>query len=167
MKITLKNIKHARNLSEETNAFTATVYVDGKKAGDAYNRGNGGCTEATIDDKKLRAKVEAYFANLPKVHCERFNFDYQPTLDLTVDELIEEDLERKDLQALIRKGVVVIKDGGLFVYPFSKYIRGDKSPTLKQQLKVRVKNQVGGEILNDCPLKDIVSIVKKKTNYFG
>jgi hypothetical protein len=30
MKITLKNIKHLKTLSEETEAFTADLYIDGR-----------------------------------------------------------------------------------------------------------------------------------------
>ena len=45
MKIEIKNIKHSPSLSEETNAFTADIYVNGVKAGSAMNRGHGGCTD--------------------------------------------------------------------------------------------------------------------------
>jgi hypothetical protein len=42
MKIEIKNIKHAANLSEETYAYTATVYVDGVAMFDVKNDGCGG-----------------------------------------------------------------------------------------------------------------------------
>ena len=43
MKITLKNVKVHRDLSEETLCFSASIYLDGKKAGTVSNRGCGGC----------------------------------------------------------------------------------------------------------------------------
>src|SRR5829696_3496700 len=42
MKIELRNVKIARSLSEETTAYTATIYVDGKPAFHASNHGHGG-----------------------------------------------------------------------------------------------------------------------------
>ena len=44
MEITSKNISHNERLSEETNCFSATIYIDGKKAGEASNHGHGGPT---------------------------------------------------------------------------------------------------------------------------
>lgn len=45
MKIELKNIKTYPALSEETTAFSAEIFIDGRKAGYAKNDGHGGCTE--------------------------------------------------------------------------------------------------------------------------
>lgn len=44
MEITLKNVKHMPSMSEETECFTATVYVDGKKFCTVANEGHGGDT---------------------------------------------------------------------------------------------------------------------------
>ena len=41
MKITLKNVKHYESMSEETDCFEASLYVDGKKVGRVSNRGTG------------------------------------------------------------------------------------------------------------------------------
>lgn len=43
-RIELKSVDIAKNLSEETLAFTATVYFDGEIVGEAANRGRGGMT---------------------------------------------------------------------------------------------------------------------------
>lgn len=42
MKIELKNVKINARLSEETTCFSATLYVNGEKAGEVTNRGHGG-----------------------------------------------------------------------------------------------------------------------------
>lgn len=47
--ITVKNVKFLHSLSEETLCFTATVYENGKKIGDARNRGHGGNTDIYLD----------------------------------------------------------------------------------------------------------------------
>lgn len=45
MIIELKNLKTLASLSEETHCYTATIYVDGKPAFQASNRGHGGCDD--------------------------------------------------------------------------------------------------------------------------
>ena len=42
--VTLSKFKYFAGMSEETNAFTATVHVAGETIGTAENRGHGGCT---------------------------------------------------------------------------------------------------------------------------
>lgn len=49
MKITLKNLKVAKFMSQETLCYQATIYVDDKKAGTAENEGHGGCSHARLN----------------------------------------------------------------------------------------------------------------------
>jgi len=61
MKIALKNIKVAKHLSEETLAFTATVYLNGKRVGIAQNSGHGGANTVSLDmnsTKEARALLQ-------------------------------------------------------------------------------------------------------------
>lgn len=41
--VTLKNVKIANHLSQETTAYTASIYLNGKRIGDVRNDGGGGC----------------------------------------------------------------------------------------------------------------------------
>ena len=117
-KITLKKIKHARNLSKETHAFTADVYIDGKKTAVAENNGWGG--ETIVDaigkivdgqwnrdpeaDERLRKAEEEIRKNesLP---------EYLRSVDYIVDTLIEDDLSWKDIQKASRTGKIQYIDG--------------------------------------------------------
>jgi len=63
MNITLKNIKHIPRLSEETECFTASIYIDGVKKGEASNRGCGGCTD--IHPRELAESIHNYAKTLP------------------------------------------------------------------------------------------------------
>lgn len=67
MKIEIRNIKIASNLSEETIAFTADVFVNGEKTAYAKNDGQGGCTHYSAYENKrtLLAEAEAYVKSLP------------------------------------------------------------------------------------------------------
>jgi len=42
MRLTVKNYKHCEWMSEETDCYTATLYLDGKRIGTAENEGHGG-----------------------------------------------------------------------------------------------------------------------------
>jgi len=51
VKLELKSVKYSPHLSVDSNAFTANVYIGGKKAGWAKDAGYGGCLEVRIDSK--------------------------------------------------------------------------------------------------------------------
>jgi hypothetical protein len=96
MKIELKNIKVHERLSEETACFSATIYVDGKKAGEVTNRGCGGCNEYYWIDQKVGAAVDAYCKSLP---CQ---FEFEHT-DQFIDDLVAKHRDRKHLEQLCKK----------------------------------------------------------------
>jgi len=58
MKLALKNIKIAKHLSEETTAFTASLYVDGKRVGDVRNGGTGGCNMYSLRPFSLEGELD-------------------------------------------------------------------------------------------------------------
>lgn len=115
MKIELKNIRHSEALSEETNAFTASLYINGIKVGIAKNRGYGGPTDYQAFDeegRKLVKEAEVYCKSLPPyVNPDILKEDGKPLefkmdLELFIDNLLEDHLRRKDLkrlEAIIKK----------------------------------------------------------------
>lgn len=52
-RVEIKALKIADHLSEETLAFTCSVYLDGKKVGQARNDGRGGCNRYDIQRSDL------------------------------------------------------------------------------------------------------------------
>ncbi len=76
MEITLKNISHNERLSEETNCFSATIYIDGKNAGEASNHGHGGPT--MIHPRELEQKINAYTKTLPPVEVQGMTLEMAP-----------------------------------------------------------------------------------------
>lgn len=95
MKLELKNIKVSRSLSEETLAYTATLYVDGKRTGRVSNHGMGGNSmirpydlkQATKDRlaKAIKTEVET-----PKMLADNYKLSAKISLedwcDFTVSE---------------------------------------------------------------------------------
>lgn len=60
MKLELKSIQYNAALSEETYAYSAKLYADGKHVADVANRGHGGCDEQYWRDHSARQAIEAY-----------------------------------------------------------------------------------------------------------
>lgn len=63
MELTLKSVSINKQMSEETTCFSATVYINGKRAGVTHNRGCGGPTVVDWSNWDLR---EDYMAWLEK-----------------------------------------------------------------------------------------------------
>ncbi len=106
--IELRNVKVAAFASEETNCFTADIYVNGKKEGRAHNQGHGGPTD--IDPHTLSTRLDVYGATLPRKVSDIGDntdpsgfFTYQPDAENIVDDLLQTYLEAKDAEKADKK----------------------------------------------------------------
>jgi len=95
----LRKVKYSPTLSEETYAFTAEVWMDGKKEGTASNHGHGGMT--TIYPPALEDRLAKIAATLPKVDAG--DFSYQPTADSMIDDLLGDWLTAREREKLAKK----------------------------------------------------------------
>jgi hypothetical protein len=108
MKIELKGIHYSAQLSEETAAFSASLYINGYKAGTASNQGHGGNTNYTPISEKgktLIKEAETYCRSLPP---KRYNIGGKEhlldmDLELYIDNLLNDYLKNKDLQQFRKK----------------------------------------------------------------
>jgi len=108
MKIELKNIKHSPSLSEETEAFTASLYIDGKCVGSVENHGHGGNTDYranTREDRAIIEQAEAYCKGLPPEICHDIIIDGKPMviemkLEYYIDNLLFQHLKQKEAARL-------------------------------------------------------------------
>lgn len=85
MKIELKAIHYSEQLSRETAAFSANLYIDGYKAGTASNQGHGGNTSYTPFNEKgksLIREAEGYCKNLPPEKYTIGGKEHQLDMDL-------------------------------------------------------------------------------------
>ena len=90
MNIELKRFTTNARLSQETIAFAADVWVDGKKVGRAENAGHGGATMVHLDPS-VRGKVEAYGKAL--IPAEYANV--AGGAEWLVDQLVDVELAKK------------------------------------------------------------------------
>lgn len=105
-RVTLKNIKHNMAMSEETNCFSATVYIDGKKAGKVCNRGNGG--ENEYWPLSLRDTLNEIAKPLPKWKSSYDpDKEYDHDADSVIDTLLDDAHENQQLKRLCAKKILV------------------------------------------------------------
>jgi len=109
MKITLKKLKIAEHMSEETTAFTADIFVDGKEAGYAKNDGHGGSTYYHPYEGKrdLIGKAEDFCLALPPIKYNSTILDDELVIPMDlehfIDDLIEQELRNKDKKKFEKK----------------------------------------------------------------
>jgi len=105
VKVELKNLKIHRDMSQETTCFSATLYIDNVKVGEASNTGRGGNNMVRMVDFKLQRKFEDYCRSLPPYQ------DLPMDRDLFISLLVE---KTKEDQYLVRtckkKTVFSLKD---------------------------------------------------------
>lgn len=115
----LKNVKTSSALSQETLAFTASVYWKGKKVGDARNDGNGGSSIVhLVVVKKVKGKNEFVHVDADTrkeiedfVSSKTWGDDWTHTLDSYVDELAEKYESDKWNQRQCKNKIVVKLEG--------------------------------------------------------
>lgn len=98
MKIELKRFTTNARLSQETIAFAADVWVDGKKVGHAENDGRGGCHTVHLD-ASVRAAVEAH--GKPLVPAEYASFT--SGTEWVVQMLMEAELAKRADKSIARR----------------------------------------------------------------
>jgi hypothetical protein len=141
MKIELKNVTYNARLSEETAAFAATVYVDGKKAGEARNDGHGGPT--LIRPDALAMAIEAHAKTLPEVEC--YGMKIQPDADMVVADLLNDFLIARDLKRALGRKTLFLQGGKLY-----ETRKGGRPATAEK-------------VLNDLPFDEALGLYQHAT----
>jgi hypothetical protein len=169
-KITLKKFKHYEGMSQETNAFTAELHVDGQLCGVVENDGHGGMTCVQFTNsagKHVATHLERKAQVLTAYAGERQDgttFTGQWDLEMLIDEKVEQLAQAKWVQVKSRTQVLVeTSDGKTFSYKRHKKV-SDKQATAAEETIIieAIKRQndnwtriyclrsiEGGEIIRD------------------
>lgn len=160
MKIELKNVKIAANLSRETTAFTATVYVDGKRAFLASNEGSGGSNlyeplpgKTGSETYPIVREAEAYAASLPRRVAKLSGsevFEYQPDLDTLVGDLLEKYELAREVKRALRGKTIIEKDGKLLS------LRAKPDAVVRSRL---ASTHPDWRIVNDLPVEEAAEVL--------
>lgn len=106
MNIEIRNISYNARLSQETNAFHASLYIDGKKVGYAENSGHGGPTDYRADKPEFNEiieRAEEYCKNLPP-HESSFGGDPLPMdLEFFIDLLVDKEINDRAMKAALKR----------------------------------------------------------------
>lgn len=106
MKIELKNIKHYARLSEETNACSADVYLNGKKVGTLENSGKGEGYCPRLNDHSLLDAMSAWARTQP---AEKTSYgDLPMNLDFYLSTLVHKDLVMKEAKRHFKSKICVL-----------------------------------------------------------
>lgn len=122
LRITLTNVQHAAFASRDSICFTATINIDGIKAGTVENDGHGGANQ--YHPWQLGKRIDDYAKTLPPLDMAEFGVTdpatryMTPSNDIVIDELLADYLEQKRLQRLCKTKVV-------FRIPGHEYKKGE------------------------------------------
>lgn len=100
MKVELKNVKINKEMSDETESFSATIYIDGKKAAFVHNHGMGGPHEYNFADNK----VYKNFCEFCNEQPHEFELDVE---DQFINDLLEKWETNQKLKKWCNKNIVV------------------------------------------------------------
>ena len=139
MKVELKSITHSKAFSEETEAFKAKVYVNGKHVGDADNEGRGGPTSVHVAwTGKKDSKGFPLYTQVNKeavgdlVDWAEENHKYG--IEGLIDDLLFDELYWRDFQKLKRTRLMYLKEGKIWSCERGKipseYIKSGKAEKL-------------------------------------
>ena len=164
MKVTLKSFNHSPSLSQETYAFTANVFIDGKNVGTARNMGHGGPTELSIssaDRTRLTAHAKSIFPAVP------FSFDpsklwVRDTAEDVIDDLVHELVKAKEEARLERRFMKDLTTKLLVLQPNGTIQASVVLPTIRLAELLRSQRlptwAMKGKVLNALPVAEARTI---------
>ena len=130
--IQLKNVKIAWHMSEGTTAFTASLYIDGKKAADVKNEGRGGDNHPRFMDRELEKEFHEFCKSLPPHYLyddddptKVIDGPFPMTYDGFIGDLLTEWISNDDWKKACKKGIAYTltshKDGEYMLWkvPYS------------------------------------------------
>lgn len=164
MDIQLKNVKHAAFASEETDCFTATVYIDGKKSGEVSNEGYGGSNSYHPHD--LYTTLNDYAKTLPKHIClfidketgKPAEMDVCP--DILIGDIFNDYIAERDLKKLLGKHIAFVKVNVKGVYQTKVLPKATIDRLLADSVYLAKQQTEGYQILNLMPFADALSVYR-------
>ena len=152
MKIELKAIRYAAFSSQETNCYSANLYVDGRKIGTVGNDGHGGPDHFRGDHAAFAAADAWCKANLPKWEMNgRF---FETDLEMRCGELVDAWIIARDLKTAMRTKVLLRDPSDGNVYEVKH--RGAPDATIA----ALAKRHPGAAFLNTLPFDEALALFR-------
>src|SRR6478736_6415004 len=164
MKIELKNVAHSPSLSDDSEAFTATVYIDGVKATTVKDGGYGGSLE--FGDWKVCERINEYAKTLPQYEHDLGNGDIlkgDQNAETLIGELLNDYLQQKKLKKILSSHIAYTITGKQGVYQTKKYPAKNIAHWLSSVNYEKTKKTLNAEIiLNSLDFTKALEIFKKE-----
>lgn len=158
--ITLKKLKIATSLSEETLAYTADVYWNGRLFGHISNRGNGGMSSLHRAEKGLQSDYNEALAFAKTQKVDLGDYAQTPSdhfylhLEDYVDDLVGKEADIKAARQWITRNTkdktVIVHDGKVLVFKAPWRGNTDKIATAIGE------KFPGSVILNGLPIEEAI-----------
>lgn len=157
MNIELKKIEISERLSEETTAFYADLYINGKKVGYASNRGHGEPIDyGTYDSKDadLIKKAEEWCKMLPPIVVDpedKNSIAINMDLEIYIDQLVEahrRKLFQKKMERYFKQHIVISDNPDKsfksikFSHPIENMLKNAKGLTVLVSFLAKEKNNL-------------------------
>lgn len=162
MKIELKNIRHIESMSEETNCYSATVYVDGAKVGEVSNNGHGGCDNQRIDNAMLDRLNGWCRENLPPHDFSKFGMAPMPRdFESYCGTLVNEWLIKRDFKKDLSRNVLLRRPNQKSVVAFALKQKGKVWPMNTMIAALAKREPEGTVFLNLLSLDEALEIYRQ------
>jgi len=155
--IELRGIKYYAALSEETQAYSATIYVDGVKFATVDNSGKGGPDSVRPiagNYSQIRELDARIAATVPPVVCKYFPEGLKQDLETVCHGLLESYLQERDFKKHLKKLCLLLPDGSIVNYPAKCAV----TPANIARAKER---NAGAVCLNELPEAEALALMIK------
>jgi hypothetical protein len=155
--IELKNIKVHLGLSEETHAYTAVVYVDGKKAVEVSNQGHGGGDrQLPVNGHGVREINDWCKATMPKWSLSLAQAgglvsatedEFETDLEMWCHQQVNDHLTSRDLKRKMRSKALFVDGGKMWEMGF----KGSRKyePRIADEVRRQYPDAI---VLNELPI---------------
>lgn len=162
MDIALKKIKLYPSMSDETNCYEASVYIDGVESVRVSNRGTGGCDEQYDIVPGSTDRLNNHFKRtLPATRLTRADgtvVGMFGDLESFCSEQLEFYEQKKFLTRKMKSSILFFRE------PNSPDLRGIKVATMNDQVVARYKEKNPSiTLLNAMPIDEAVALLIKNT----
>lgn len=159
-KLELKSIHHSATLSQETHAFSANIYVNGKKVGQVRNEGHGGCdlvhlekdSVSLSDLNKYCLSIEPPKSDKDKQLEDKYQFSVTYDFEIWCCEQVNRFLAKKELRSKLKSNIVLIEDGKVYMYRCKPTAENIKTVKKRDKIK-QVLNEMNFDDALDAFLK--------------
>jgi hypothetical protein len=160
-RIELRGVKESRSLSEETPAYSATIWIDGARFCEVSNHGQGGPDAYSVGYelvKQVNARIAETYPHMTYRDKDK-DLDLGPSnlehvCHCMLDEIATEKQVKRDLAAK----VLWQRDGKVYSIP----LKSKKHKFTREQIVAHVRSkEPGARFLHDMPIAEARQIMER------